>query len=513
MLNIKKIIFELRNRGVDEAKIIEIEKIFEKIIFELRNHGAPENKIEEIEKAFEIACDIHKDQYRESGEPYIIHPLHVAQNLIDMEVYDADTISAALLHDTIEDAKIDFTKDDISKLINPTVAELVDGVTKISRMNFSSKNDQALANTRKIINGLVKDVRIILIKLADRKHNMETLHYKWRKPEKQIANAKETMELFVPLALTLGAYRIKNDLEDLSLKYLDPEEFKRISEKREEIEEKERPYLNTMVRNIREELDKMKISSEYIPRQLTINSIYKKTKNGIDIEDIYDLCYFKILVKEVPDCYLALYTVNKLYKPINGRIRDYICNPRTNFYQSLHTTVSDANKRFRKIKIRTQDMNKIAAFGIPAYWNIEHGRKTKEDTQGYIRQKCQFAKKLIELDSSVSDNDEFVREIYAELLTDHVYVYADSGDIIELPAGSTALDFVVEVYPTLIDKITGVVVNGKEVELNRLLKNDDRIQIKTNGKINHDNWETYANVPSNLQKLKQWKEYRNNNEE
>lgn len=475
----------------------------ENIIYELRNHRVPPEKIVEVETAYQIACDIHKDQFRQSGEPYITHPLHVAMNLLNMEIYDPDTISAALLHDTIEDAKDNFTKEDIARLINPDVAELVDGVTKISRMNFSTKNDQNLANTRKIINGLTKDVRIILIKLADRLHNMQTLDYK--SPQKQYENALETMQLFVPLALSIGAYKVKNELEELSLKYLDPVEYERIKEKREEIEEKESPYLQEMAYLIRDNLYKRDIHNSIVFRRQSLNTLYKKIQKGYKMENIYDLSYFKVLVNEPLDCYKSLYVVHKLNPPINGRFKDYICNPRTNFYQSLHTTVSDANGKFRKVKIRTYDMDKIAAYGIPAYWNIENG-KTKEETQAYIREKCQFAKKLIEIDESSKDNDEFIREIYTELLTEHVYVYTHSGRSIELPFGSTALDFACQVYPEVLDKMTGVVINGREVGLDKLLRNGDRIQIVTDGKVNHENWENYAHNPTAKQKIKQLEE-------
>ena len=471
----------------------------ERLESELREK-VPKNKLLEVKASYLIACDIHKDQFRESGEPYIIHPLNVANNLLNMGVYDSDTICAALLHDTIEDAKEDFTKEDIAQLINPTVAELVDGVTKISRMNFSTKNDQNKANTRKIINGLTKDVRIILIKLADRLHNMETLQYK--KPEKQFANAMETMELFVPLALTIGSYRMKNKLEELSLQYIAPEDYKYIKEKREEIEQRESKYLKEMASIIRNELSKLEIENTIVFRDQSLYTLYKKIKKGYELENVYDLAYFKILVRDIEDCYRALYVVHRNNPPINGRMKDYICNPRTNFYQSLHTTVSDANGKFRKVKIRTYDMEKIAAYGIPAYWNIENA-KTLEETQEYIRQKCQFAKKLMELDESYKDDNEFVKELYSELLTDHIYVYTHSGEIKELPQGATALDFAVQVYPEELDRMTGVLVNSKEVKLDTPLKNNDRVQIKTDGKINRENWESYAKTPTSIQKIKQ----------
>ena len=471
----------------------------ENILLRLKEHGVEEEKLEEVLKSYKIAEEIHKNQYRQSGEPYIIHPLNVANNLLDMEIYDSDTICAALLHDTIEDAEEDFTKEDIKELINEEVAELVDGVTKMRRMNFSTKNDQTLANTRKIINGLTKDVRIILIKLADRLHNMETLEFKT--PEKQLENAFETMQLFVPLSNTIGAYQVKNKLEDLSLKYIEPEEFKRIEEQKNKLQEKEKEYLKEMGCKIQAILNEKEIPNDIIFRTQTISTVFKKIKRGYKIENIYDLFYLKILVDEIEDCYKTLCIVHQNNPPINGRFKDYIFNPRTNLYQSLHTTVSDANGKLIKTKIRTFDMDKVAAYGIPAQWIIKDA-KTKEETQENLREKCQFAKKLIELDESFDDNADFFREINSELLTEHVYAYNHSGEIIELPSGSTALDFACQVFPDLLDKMTGVLVNGKEVSLGYILKNNDRVQIITKGKINHGNWESYAHTSSAKQKIK-----------
>ncbi len=465
----------------------------------LREHNISEEKIQEVEKSYRIAESIHKNQTRQSGEPYIIHPLNVANNLLKMEVYDPDTISAALLHDTIEDAEEDFTKEDVASLINPEVAELVDGVTKMRRMNFYTKKDQTLANTRKIINGLTKDVRIILIKLADRLHNMQTLQFK--SPEKQRENAIETMQLFVPLALTIGAYRIKNELEDLSLQYIEPEEYKRIQEAKSLLQLTEASYIQEISQKIQAILTQKDIPNEMIFRSQTICSIYKKMKKGYKLENIYDLFYLKILVDQIEECYQTLCVVHQNHPPINGRFKDYIFNPKTNMYQSLHTTVSD-NGKLVKVKIRTFDMDKVAAFGIPALWNIKGG-KTKEETQADLVEKCQFAKKLIELDESFTDNADFIAQINRELLTDHVYAYSHNGDIIELPKGSTALDFACQVFPNQLDRMTGILVNGKEVPLNSVLKNNDRVQILTNGIINHEHWESFATTSTAKQKIKQ----------
>lgn len=456
--------------------------VIEDILNVLRNKGISEEKIKEVRRAYDLAAEIHKNQFRQSGEPYIIHPLSVAKNILDMEVYDPDTISAALLHDTIEDSKDDFSKEDIARIINYDVAELVDGVTKISRMNFTTKQEQNFANTRKIINGLTKDVRIILIKLADRLHNMRTLDFK--KPEKQKDNSEETLHLYVPLALAIGAYRIKTELEDLSFKYLAPDEYLKITEKKNKLARSEIPYLKEMALKLERILSTKDIPNDIIIRTKNAYTTYKKIIQGYKLENIYDLFYLKILVTEVEECYQTLAIVHKNNPPINGRFKDYIYNPRTNLYQSLHTTVSDKNNKLIKVKIRTEDMDKVSAFGIAARWNT--GEQTIEESKQEIHNKLQFAKKLIEIDESFEDNHDFIKEIKNELLTEHVYVYNHSGEIIELPYGSTGFDFVCHVNPEALDTMRGIVVNGKECPIDYVLNNNDRVQIMTKGTIGNE---------------------------
>ena len=446
--------------------------------------------IPDVLKAYRMAEIAHGNVYRESGEPYITHPLHVAMNIINMEIFDSDTICAALLHDVVEDS--DITLEDIAEEINPTVSELVDGVTKMRRLNFSTKEQQVQANTRKIINGLTKDVRIILIKLADRLHNMQTLEFK--KPIKQKENAIETIELFVPLALSIGAYQIKSELEDLALSYIEPDAYKRIVDERQALAEREKSYLMEIKIKLSKILSSNDIPNDIFIRTNNIYKIYKKLAKGYKMENIYDLFYLKILVQEVDDCYRALQYVHRNNPPINGRFKDYIFNPRTNHYQSLHTTVTDKQGKIFKAKIKTYDMDKVSAFGIPAYWNISPDkdeyevplRKTMEETQDEIRTSLQFAKKLQEIDFAFSSDEEFIAEVKKSLLTEHVYVYNHSGEIIELPVGSTVLDYVCQIHPDLLDKTTGVLVNGKEAPNNRVLRNNDTVQVITKGYLMGD---------------------------
>lgn len=445
--------------------------IIEDILEELKKHNATEQDLENVKKSFHLASDIHKNQFRQSGEPYIIHPLNVAKNALNMEIYDADTICACLLHDTIEDGE-DFSKEDIARIINPTVSELVDGVTKMRRMNFSTKEEQVLANTRKITNGLSKDVRIILIKLADRLHNMETLDFK--KAEKQRENAVETMEIFVPLALSIGAYKIKSDLEDLALKYIEPDAYKQISYQKQKLQEQKKEHLEEIKYKINEILKAKEIPSQILLRTKNICTTYKKILEGYELENIYDLFYLKILVEEVDDCYRTLGLVHGEYPHINGRLKDYISNPKTNLYQSLHTTVS-ANSIPTKVKIRTYDMDKVTAYGVSALWNIKNGM-TKEETQEYIKKHIPFIKVLMEIDENSKNNYDFISQANKRLFTEHIYVY-DKDRTIELPYGSTAFDFICTIYPELIDKPVDVIVNEKVVGQDYDLNNTDRVEV------------------------------------
>ena len=480
--------------------MVSIDDILKKLI--VKNPSA----IQSVRKAYDIAEEAHRGVFRESGDPYISHPLNVTNNLLNMEIYDTDTLCAALLHDVVEDTNI--TLEDIAKELNPTVSELVDGVTKISRMNFSSKEAQRFANTRKIINGLTKDVRIILIKLADRLHNMKTLDYK--REDKQHDNAVETMELFVPLALSIGAYRIKGDLEDLSLKYLEPDKYKEIQDKMNALSIKELTYLLEITEKLKVILNEKNIPNDIIHRTMNICSVYKKIIKGYELDNIYDLFYFKVLVNEVEDCYRTLAEIHRNNPPINGRFKDYIYNPRTNHYQSLHTTVFGDNGKLIKAKVRTFDMDKVAAFGLCAYWNIPQDKKageipyhqTKEEIQQQIRHKLQFAKKLKEIDDSFENDYDFIKAIKKNLLTEHVYVYSDSEDEIELPLGSTALDFACQVCPELLDQMTGVIINEKRCPVNTVLQNNDHVQILTKGKVNKEDFQDMIQIGRRRHKVR-----------
>lgn len=441
------------------------------LLNKLREYNPEE--VEIVKRAYEYADTLHKGQMRQSGEPYISHPLNVAYILAEMHA-DRDTICAGLLHDTLEDTNI--TKEDISHDFNQNIAGLVDGVTKLSKMNFSSKQDQNYANTRKIITGITEDVRIIIIKLADRLHNMRTLQFKSEFKQKE--NALETMEIFVPLAYYIGAYRIKSELEDLSLRYLKPDMYKRIEERKLRLEESSNGCLKEMLYKIETLLNDKNIPNEIKIRTKNIFGIYKRLSEGHKLSDIHDLLALKIMVDEVENCYRTLYLIHNEYHPINDKFKDYICNPKTNMYQSLHTTVFGPDDRLVQTQIRTFDMDKVASFGLTAYWDEQKG-KARDVMQDDLKQKFQFFKSLTEINSMFGDNQQFVNQVKTELFSDKVYVYTTKGDIIELPKGSTPIDFAYKIHTDIGNTMVGVFVNDEFVPIDYVLRNKDRVRIVT----------------------------------
>ena len=426
-----------------------------------------------ILKAYQYATYLHDGQYRQSGDAYIIHPLNVAYILAEMHA-DCDTICAGLLHDTLEDTKI--TKEEIEENFNSDVAKLVNGVTKLSKMNFSSKQDQNYANTRKIITGITEDVRIIIIKLADRLHNMRTLQFK--KEFKQKENSLETMEIFVPLAYYIGAYRIKLELEYLSLQYLKPDMYKRLEEVKKRVEKESKECLNEMLSQIQEILSNEGIDHEIKVRTKNIYGIYKRLNSGHNLSDIHDLLALKVMVEEVRDCYYTLGLIHQKYHPINSKFKDYICNPKTNMYQSLHTTVFGSDDRLVQTQVRTFEMDRVASFGLTAYWAINKGH-ARDIMQEELKNKYQFFQSLVEINAMFMDNQEFVHKVKEELFSDKVYVYTTKGEIVELPKGATVIDLAYQLGEDIGNTMIGAFVNDSIVPLDYGLKNKDRVRIIT----------------------------------
>ena len=426
-----------------------------------------------VRKAYEFAKELHEGQYRQSGEPYIIHPLNVTYILAELHA-DCDTLCAGMLHDTLEDTET--TKEEITELFNESVANLVDGVTKLAKMNFSSKEEQRVANTRKIIIGITDDVRIIIVKLADRLHNMRTLQYK--NVYKQKENAIETLDIFVPLAYYIGAYRIKSELEDLSLRYLNPDLYQKISEEKNIIEISSEECLKEMVYKINRLLGDRDIPHEIKVRTKNIYGIYKKKMEGSKITDIHDLLALKVMVDEIDSCYTTLGIIHKEYKPVPKRMKDYIWNPKTNMYRSLHTTVFGPDEKIVQTQIRTFDMDKVASFGLTALWNIKQG-EARYAMQEHLKNKCQFFDSLKEIDSTFENDADFVKQVKDELFTANVYPYTPNGDVIELPKGATIIDYAYKYNPTIANKMIEAIVNDEIVPLNYVIKNQDRIKLKT----------------------------------
>ena len=429
--------------------------------------------IADIKKAYETADLLHKTQVRASGEPYIIHPLNVAYTLAEMRA-DKDTIIAGLLHDTLEDT--DISKEEIAENFGVEVANLVDGVTKISKLNFSSKLDENMANTRKIITGITTDVRIIIIKLADRLHNMRTLEFKSEFKQKE--NALETLEIFVPMAYYIGAYRIKSELEDLSLRYLKPDMYKKIGEKKQRIEIESETCLKEMLSVIDELLNNELIPHEIKVRTKNIYGIYKKLSEGGKISDIHDLLALKVMVDNIKNCYQTLGLVHSKYNPVNGMFKDFIHNPKTNMYRSIHTTVFAPDDRLVQTQIRTFDMDKIASFGLTSYFDIEKGNSRKI-MQNELKDKYQFFNSLVEINKVFGDNKEFVNQVKNELFANKVYVYSSKGEIIELPKGATVIDYAYKIHTDIGNTMVAAIVNDEYVDVSKILDNNDRVRIIT----------------------------------
>lgn len=429
--------------------------------------------LKKVLKAYEYANDHHKGQLRQSGEPYIIHPLTVCYILAQLHA-DEDTLCAALLHDTLEDT--DSTYEEIEELFGHDVAVLVDGVTKISKMNFTTKEEEISANARKIITSITTDIRIIIIKLADRLHNMNTLEFK--KPHKQKENAIETMEIFVPIAYQIGAYRIKGELEDLSLRYIDPYSYESIKEELEKVKEDTEDCINEVTYKITKILSDTNIPNEIKVRTKNIYGVYKRKMQGHRTYDIHDLLSLKIMVDEIDDCYRLLRPIHQTYKPINDKFKDYICNPKTNMYQSLHTTVFGPDSRLVQMQIRTFEMDKIASFGITTYWDLCK-ENAKYMMQQQVENNFQFYRPLKEINKAYKNDYDFLNQAKKELLSEKIYVYTATGEVVELPVGSTVIDLAYKIGKDLGDKLVAVKVNDKVESLNYKLKNKDRVIIIT----------------------------------
>ena len=457
--------------------------------------------IDIIEKAYNFAGEAHKSQKRESGEPYIIHPIDVAEILAELGM-DTNTIAAGLLHDVLEDT--DCTYKEMSEMFNEEIASLVNGVTKLGKIEYKSKQEQQADNVRKMLLAMAKDIRVIIIKLADRLHNMRTL--KFMPKEKQKLKAKETLDIYAPLAHRLGMSKIKWELEDLSFRYLHEEEYydlvRQIAEKRVERE----AYISSIIDDLYKNLEESGIDSDIEGRPKHFYSIYRKMVNkNKTIEQIFDLTAIRILVNSVKDCYGVLGIVHTIYKPIPGRFKDYIAMPKPNMYQSLHTTVIGPQGKTFEIQIRTFDMHKTAEYGIAAHWKYKEGDAGEDKEKGFEK-KLAWLRDMLEWQKETSDAEEFMEGFKIDLFSDEIFVFTPKGVVINLASGSTPIDFAYRIHTDVGNRCIGAKVNGKIVPLDYKLKTGEIVEIITSQSAKGPNmdWLNIAKSNQAKSKIKSW---------
>ena len=449
------------------------------LIERFKKYNDNEEDIDLIRKAYDYAEKKHFGQKRISGDDYILHPLNVALILTEISA-DASCMAAALLHDTIEDS--DATKEEIEKLFGTEVALLVDGVTKINKLNFSSDSEASAANQRKILVGLSEDPRVIIIKLADRLHNMRTINV--LSVEKQKKKAKETLEILTPVAHRLGIYKIKSELEDLSLRYLKPDAYFDIVEKLNQKKSERDAAIGKMIGEVSDLLNEHNIPHEIKGRSKSIYSIYNKMSKGKRFDDIYDILALRVFVDTEQECYLALGLIHSKYKPVPKRFKDYIAMPKTNLYQSLHTTVFGIDGNLFEIQIRTYEMDKIAEYGIASHWSYKEHKDGEKSSKDAMEQKLQIFRNIIELNEEANNSEEFISSVKKDILTnDVIYVYTPKGDVIELPKDSTPVDFAYKVHSEVGDHVSLAIVNDNIVTLDYKLKTGDIIKVNTNNAV------------------------------
>ena len=465
----------------------------------------PSTDISMIEKAYKVASEAHEGQKRKSGEPYIIHPLCVAIILADLEL-DKETIVAGLLHDAVEDTWM--TYEEVEKEFGSEVALLVDGVTKLGQLSYSADKVEVQAeNLRKMFLAMAKDIRVILIKLADRLHNMRTLQY--MRPEKQQEKARETMDIYAPIAMRLGISKIKVELDDMSLKYLKPDVYYDLVHKVALRKSEREQFVGAIVKEVKKHMDDANIKAQVDGRVKHFFSIYKKMVNqDKTIDQIYDLFAVRILVDTVKDCYAALGVIHEMYKPIPGRFKDYIAMPKPNMYQSLHTTLIGPNGQPFEIQIRTYEMHRTAEYGIAAHWKYKESSDGKAPVGKSEEEKLNWLRQILEWQRDMSDNKEFMSLLKndLDLFADSVYCFTPQGDVKTLPSGSTPVDFAYSVHSAVGNKMVGARVNGKLVPIEYEIKNGDRIEIITsqNSQGPSRDWLKLVKSTQAKNKINQW---------
>ena len=474
---------------------VTIESIIEKV-----KTYEPDADIQMIQRAYDLASAAHKGQTRVSGEEYIIHPLHVAQILTELHIDDV-TISASLLHDVVEDTI--YTKEQIEEMFGEEVAMIVDGVTKLGRIQYKSKEEVQLENYRKMFLAMAKDIRVIMVKLADRLHNMRTLKY--MREDKQRRIAKETIEIYAPLANRLGISNIKWELEDLCLRYLEPETYYDLVENVKQKRKERQAFIDMAIQQITEKLDESHIQADIKGRAKHFYSIYKKMKRDHkDISEIYDLSAVRVLVESVKDCYGVLGVIHAMWKPIPGRFKDYIAMPKSNGYQSLHTTVMTRGYPL-EIQIRTFQMHQVSEYGVAAHWKYKEAGKGATAGNA-MDQKMNWLRQMVSLQQELSDPKEYFEALKVDIFSDEVFVFTPKGDVVDLPKGSIPIDFAYRIHTEVGHHCVGAKVNGKLVPLEHKLKNGDIVSVITN-KANNGPSRDWLNIVASSEtrsKIRSW---------
>lgn len=490
--------------SLGKTTLKEPQELYEELIRCVRKYH-PSADITMIEHAYELAYNAHKDQKRKSGEPYIIHPLSVAIILADLEM-DKETIAAGLLHDVVEDTS--FTKEQIEGWFGEDVALLVDGVTKLSQLSYDQDKLELQAESlRKMFLAMAKDIRVILIKLADRLHNMRTL--KFMRPEKQKEIARETMDIYAPIAQRLGISRIKIELDDLSLKYLEPDVYYDLVDKIQVRKSVREEYIQELVDEVKGYIEEAGIKAEIDGRVKHFFSIYKKMRNqDKTLEQIYDLFAIRIIVDNVKDCYASLGVIHEMYKPIPGRFKDYIAMPKPNRYQSLHTTLIGKSGTPFEIQIRTYEMHRVAEYGVAAHWKYKEVANGLGDNLKGEEEKMSWLRQILEWQKDMSDNKEFMSLLKSDLdlFSDTVFCFTPTGDVKNLPNGSTPIDFAYAIHSAVGNRMIGAKVNGKLVPIDYVVQNGDRIEVLTsqNMKGPSRDWLKIVKSSQAKSKINQW---------
>lgn len=474
----------------------DLEQRYRKLEDTVRHYN-PSANFQQIRAAFEFAAKAHGAQMRKDGSPFITHPLAVAQIVAEELHLDSESIEAALLHDTIEDTSA--THEDISRLFSPTVADLVEGVSKLTRVHYTSKEEEQMENLRKMLMAMSKDIRVILIKISDRLHNMRTMEY--QTPEKQKQKSFETMEIYAPIAHRLGMQKMKWELEDLSLKYLDPISYREIVEALNEKAAQYDGFMSSIHDQITRRLREAHIDGYVYGRMKHPYSIYRKmyTQNK-SLDDVYDLFAFRVIVDTVSDCYNVLGIIHDLYKPILGRFKDYIGTPKPNMYQSLHTTVVGQNGIPFEVQIRTREMHEVAEYGIAAHWKYKQNGQGAGDEGRY-----EWVRRLLE-NQEGADAEDFIHSLKVDMFADEVFVFTPRGDVINLPAGATPIDFAYNIHSAVGNHMVGAKVNGRLVPFDTRLKNGDIVEVVTSQSAHGPSrdWVKIARSSNARSKIRQW---------